>query len=100
MRTVLFFFTILLFSVSAWAQDVVVQGRVVDAKTGEALPYVSIYAGEGKGTLSNNDGAFKLTADANDLLRFSCIGYEKMTAKATELPSVYRLGRSYHTCFT
>jgi len=91
MRTVLFFFTILLFSVSAWAQEVVVQGRVVDAKTGEALPYVSIYAGEGKGTLSNNDGAFKLTADANDLLRFSCIGYEKMTAKATELPSVIRL---------
>ena len=45
MRTVLFFFTILLFSVSAWAQEVVVQGRVVDAETGEALPYVAIYAG-------------------------------------------------------
>ena len=91
MRTVLFFFTILLFSVSAWAQEVVVQGRVVDAKTGEALPYVSIYAGEGKGTLSNNDGAFKLTADANDMLKFSCVGYEKISFKANELPPVIKL---------
>ena len=91
MRTVLFFFTILLFSVSAWAQEVEVQGRVVDAKTGEALPYVSIYAGEGKGTLSNNDGAFKLTADANDMLKFSCVGYEKISFKANELPPVIKL---------
>ena len=91
MRTVLFFFTILLFSVSAWAQEVVVQGRVVDAKTGEALPYISIYAGEGKGTLSNNDGAFKLTADANDMLKFSCVGYEKISFKANELPPVIKL---------
>ena len=91
MRTVLFFFTILLFSVSAWAQEMVVQGRVVDAKTGETLPYVSIYVGEGKGTLSNNDGAFKLTADANDMLKFSCVGYEKISFKANELPPVIKL---------
>lgn len=42
MRGVLLFLAVLLFSVSTWAQEVIVQGRVVDAKTGEKLPYVSI----------------------------------------------------------
>ena len=91
MRGVLLFFSVLMVSVSAWAQEVELQGRVVDAKTGETLPYVSIYVGEGKGTLSNDDGEFKLTADANDMLKFSCIGYEKVTYKANELPSVIKL---------
>ena len=45
MRGVLLFFSVLMVSVSAWAQEVELQGRVVDAKTGETLPYVSIYAG-------------------------------------------------------
>ena len=96
MRRILLFLSFLLLSASIWAQEVVVQGRVVDAKTGEALPYVSIYAGEGKGTLSNDDGGFKLIADANDVLKLSCIGYEKITAKAAELPSVVKL-RPYTT---
>ena len=91
MRTVLFFFTILLFSVSVWAQEVVVQGRVVDAKTGEALPYVSIYAGEGKGTLSNNEGEFKLKVQEGDMLKFSCICYDELTIAANEMPSTMSL---------
>ena len=91
MNRLLLFLSVILFSVSVWAQEVELQGRVVDAKTGETLPYVSIYVGEGKGTLSNDDGEFKLTADANDMLKFSCIGYEKVSFKANELPSVIKL---------
>jgi hypothetical protein len=91
MYRVLPFFFVLLLSVSIWAQEVVVQGRVVDAKTGEALPYVSIYAGEGRGTLSNEDGDFKLTVQEGDMLKFSYIGYDKRTITATELPSVVKL---------
>ena len=91
MNRLLLFLSVILFSVSAWAQEVELQGRVVDAKTGETLPYVSIYVGEGKGTLSNDDGEFKLTADANDMLKFSCIGYEKVSFKANELPSVINM---------
>ncbi|MBR6170206.1 MAG: carboxypeptidase-like regulatory domain-containing protein [Bacteroidaceae bacterium] len=91
MRRIQLFLSFVLLSVSIWAQELMVQGRVVDAKTGEALPYVSIYVSEGKGTLSNNNGEFKLTADANDILKFSCIGYEKISFKANELPPVIRL---------
>ena len=91
MRTVLFFFTILLFSVSAWAQEVIVQGRVVDAETGEALPYVSIYVGNGRGTLSNSDGDFTIAVDANDSIRFSCVGYQTQRILASQLPKIIRM---------
>ena len=91
MRTLLIFFSALLLPLSAWAQEVVLQGRVVDAKTGERLPYVSIYAGEGKGTLTNDDGEFKLEVQEGDVLKFSCIGYDKQTIIANQLPSTIRL---------
>ena len=91
MRGVLLFLAVLLFSVSAWAQEVIVQGRVVDAKTGEKLPYVSIYAGEGRGTLTNDDGEFKLKVQEGDVLKFSCIGYDKQTIVANQMPSTIRL---------
>ena len=74
-----------------WAQEVMVQGRVIDAKTGERLPYVSIYAGNGKGTLTNDDGEFKLKVQEADMLRFSCIGYDKQTIAANQLPNTIRL---------
>ena len=91
MRGVLLFFSVLLLSVSTWAQEVELQGRVVDAETGEALPYVSIYAGEGKGTLTNDDGDYKIKAGEGDTLSFSCIGYNKQAFPANQIPDVIRL---------
>lgn len=91
MRNWLFYLFILLFPVSTWTQEMMVQGRVVDAETGEALPYVSIYVEEGKGTLSNDDGDFKLTVDKSTVLRFSYIGYERMVIKTAEMPDTIRL---------
>lgn len=96
MRFTIFFLSFLLFTGWAYAQKVTLQGHVQDAETGETLPYVSIYAGEGKGTLTNDDGDFKLTADSGVVLRFSCVGYEKMTVKSTEQPFIVRL-RPYST---
>ena len=91
MRSVLLFFSVLLFPVSAWAQEEIVQGRVVDAETGEALPYVSIYVGDGRGTLSNSDGDFTIAADANDSIRFSCVGYQTQRILASQLPKIIRM---------
>ena len=91
MRNWLSFLLIILFPVSTWAQEMMVQGRVVDAETGEALPYVSIYAGEGKGTLSNDDGDFKLVTDAGSILTFSCIGYEKLVIKTSDIIQTIKL---------
>lgn len=83
-------FFLALFPMKGMAQEAL-QGRVVDAETGEALPYVSIFAGEGKGTLTNIEGDFKLTAEEGDVLIFSFIGYEKLRIKADKLPAVVRL---------
>ena len=91
MRNILLFLSLIMLPVSAWAQGLTIQGRVVDAETGEALPYVSIYAGEGKGTLSNNEGEFKLVADEGDMVSFRCIGYNIQTVSARQMPDTIRL---------
>ena len=52
-------FLLALFPMAGMAQEPL-QGRVVDAETGEALPYVSIFTDGGKGTLTNAEGDFKL----------------------------------------
>ena len=91
MRGVLLFFSVLMVSVSAWAQEVELQGRVVDAETGEALPYVSIYVKEGKGALTNADGEFMLCVSKEDILTFSYVSYEKRRIIASEVPKVVRL---------
>ncbi|MBR4130704.1 MAG: carboxypeptidase-like regulatory domain-containing protein [Bacteroidaceae bacterium] len=66
-------------------------GRVVDAETGEPLPYASIYVGEGRGTLTNIEGDFKYQAEESDIVTFSFIGYGKLRVRATEIPSIVRL---------
>lgn len=66
-------------------------GRVVDAETGEPLPYVNIRVGKSIGTLTNIEGSFKLLTDENDVLSFSFVGYERLSLKADQMPDVIRL---------
>ncbi|MBP5393361.1 MAG: carboxypeptidase-like regulatory domain-containing protein, partial [Bacteroidaceae bacterium] len=89
----LLFFLLLLWTAQAFGQDAMltVTGRVVDAVTGEPLPYASVYMDKGKGTLTNIEGDFRLTASPQDILTFSFIGFEKMSMQAWEVPSRVRL---------
>ncbi len=53
-------------------------GKVLD-EDGNALPGVNILvAGTTSGTVSNQDGSFKLKADPSQELNFSFVGYENM----------------------
>ena len=81
---------LILFALCSWAQEVF-QSKVVDAETGEPLPYVSIYVAEGKGTLSNEEGTFSINALPGDTLRLSCIGYEKLHLKADDIRDLVEL---------
>jgi len=72
----------------ALAQELTLQGRVVDAETGEPLPYVNIRAGEGKATLTNIEGDFKFQIEPEDLVTFSFVGYRKMIQRAREVTDV------------
>lgn len=54
-----------------------VEGRVLDATTGEPIPYCTVVVlGAQQGTLTNADGSFRVeTASAQDSLRLAFLGY-------------------------
>ncbi len=57
----------------------ILQGRVIDLKTGEGLPYVSIFLKNSQsGTISNEQGQFNFRApiDVSDSLVFQYLGYK------------------------
>ena len=65
---------LLLQSIAMWAQQEL-KGRVLDAETGETLPYAQILTNDGKGCLCNGDGEFVLQDSNADSIRVSFIGY-------------------------
>lgn len=65
---------LLLQSIAMWAQ-MEIKGRVLDAETGETLPYAQILTNDGKGCLCNGDGEFVLQDSNADSIRVSFIGY-------------------------
>lgn len=73
------FLILLLFSTNAIAQQTVtVSGTISDGNTNQPLPGVSvIIKNSTKGTSTDFDGNYSITANANDILVFSSIGYKK-----------------------
>ena len=62
-----------------------ISSRVVDAKTGEAIPYATVQFGENKGIITNDEGEFSLYLTSPvtpDSLYISCMGYEKTAISA------------------
>lgn len=90
-------FLILLLAALLRAQERAVTARIVDAETGEGLPFAKIYVSPEKGTMTNDEGDFLLTVVPTDTLRITFIGYEKQHLAAGKLPSVIRLRRLAYT---
>ncbi|WP_425392734.1 carboxypeptidase-like regulatory domain-containing protein [Ekhidna sp.] len=71
----LFFYWLVFSSVLCYSQDQIIEGLVVDAKTRQPIPYAAIgIVGENVGTVSNEDGRFRLAIPAkymDDSLTFS-----------------------------
>jgi len=62
------------------AQDGVLQGKVTDALTGEALIGVNVVISPGKGTATDVDGVYRLNLAAGDhRITFSFLGYASRT---------------------
>ncbi|PSL07170.1 SusC/RagA family TonB-linked outer membrane protein [Cecembia rubra] len=68
---------LLSFSIMVQAQQPIqISGKVTDENTGESIPGVNILVmGTNKGTATDIDGNYSLTANQGDRLRFSFIGY-------------------------
>lgn len=79
---------VLSFHVQIQAQ-IIITGKVSDAKTGEPLPYVSIsLKGITQGTRTNFDGIYKLSLNsAADSIQASCVGYKKTSKVITNAAS-------------
>ena len=77
-KYIAFIFLILIAGFNAFAQKTIVSGRVTDAETHEAIPYVNIgFQHSVIGTISESDGSFYLSATkATDTLLISSLGYE------------------------
>ena len=74
---------ILLFSVLAFGQEVVVSGKVTNEKTGEPIPgaTISMYK-KNKGSQTDFEGNYSIIANFNDTLVFSFVGMKTQKIKA------------------
>ena len=62
-----------------------------DASTGEPIQYASVYVSPNCGTISNDEGEFCLQCLPSETVRISCIGYQHVSYKASELPAIVRM---------
>ena len=75
MRKWLFLSVLLLSSAFIFAQTTL-SGKVTDGKTGAPIPGASVkIKSTKKGTTTNNEGIFKISANAGDELEISEVGY-------------------------
>ena len=67
----------LILSCSVYSQ-IFIKGKIQDAESFSALPYVNIQLeNSNKRTVSNKSGLFQIVLDSNDnILKISCFGYE------------------------
>jgi|GEM_PF-4619986 len=71
-------YTAILFPSLVFAQNVCVQGNIMDAQTKVNLKSVQItIKGTTKGTISNSEGLFQICANKGDTLIFSQFGYNQ-----------------------
>lgn len=66
--------------------------KVVDAKTSQELPFVSVLnLSSAKGTSSDEYGNFTITAENNDLIKISSVGYVTQTTLYSKLVKKSRI---------
>jgi TonB-linked SusC/RagA family outer membrane protein len=69
---------------NAMAQDRIISGTVVDESTNEPLVGVTIMVkGTNKGTVTDLNGIFQISADIGSILQVSYVGYEEQEIKVT-----------------
>ena len=75
-RFVLSAAAVLSLTVSAFAQNVAISGKVVDNNNEPIIGAYVVVEGTTLGTSTDIDGAFRINAPSNGTLTFTCIGYK------------------------
>ncbi len=97
MYRLIFIFCFLPFIVSAQqiSDRAIIKGTVIDNKTKEAIPFVTIkYSNKQKGTISNSEGTYKLTVEKSELkdsIVFSAIGYKSAAFLIQDIKGTYNI---------
>lgn len=73
------------------AQEQLRKSHVVDKETGETLPYTYVSVSNENRTITNYEGDFSITANDDDRIAVSCVGFETAEFVASKLPKVIRL---------
>lgn len=84
-------FLLWLLALPAGAQQAVFQAAVVDAQSGQTLPFASVYAENGASTITNSEGCFSIETDSLAVLHISYVGYKPQTVRALQLRRVVEL---------
>lgn len=80
-----FLFLILSYAFPAMGQNIQIKGKVTNESNGQPLPGVSIVVkGTTKGTTTNIDGKYSLSAPANAELKFSFLGFITQTIRVNK----------------
>ena len=85
------FFIVFLLSCLPLAAQQIYRARVVDAETGEALPYASVTSSSGRKVLTNDHGTFSIPVYEKDVVSISYVGYELQSISVSKSPKNIRL---------
>ncbi|GGE36683.1 carboxypeptidase-like regulatory domain-containing protein [Psychroflexus planctonicus] len=89
MKKIFLFYFVCLISLNNFAQEI--KGKIIDSELQEPVPFVNIQLSENKGTISNNEGIFRLNIDgyeASHLVTFSSMGFEEFQLSIEELQQI------------
>ncbi len=92
MKGIIMLLGMMLQNIAASAQLHIVS-HVADVRTGEALPFASVYVDSEKNTITNAEGDFVLDADSADAVRVSYVGYRTVSVDAGKIGDVVYLDR-------
>ena len=81
----------LLFALPNFAQVQQYTARVLDANSGEPLPFAKAFIAANLGTVTNYEGDFSIEALPTDTLKISFIGYASQRFAVHDLPATIRL---------
>ncbi len=86
LTSILFSFLFLLCSISVFAQETIVKGKITDANSGDPIPFVNVlFKGTTIGTVTDFDGNYVVkTKTPTDTLLASYIGYKPRTKVITK----------------
>ncbi len=78
-KSLILLLALLMGASAAFAQSITVKGKIVDANTGEGIPFASVIQQNTRnGQSSDGDGNYSITVPMNAVLVFSSLGYNDL----------------------